>query len=329
MDRLPACVLTAHAWLHIPDFMEKSGPLWAFWCWVMERMCSRLVRGVSSKKHPNASLDRRTLEYANLTAIVNAHDLQQVLPTFTRIYATSRITTYRFDYEDYESLTLSAPTRTVSINTPEGNSSRSKKDKVPNEMMQLRRRIAVHLSAQWGPTALEILKANVLPSTINVYARVEIQNGDTIRSFFGGHGDPTTSNDGRRDATFFQYELWVDRYAHQPRRKPVFVRRTFFGRLNRIITFECSPLGKTLTAPRGENRPFVLLDVDPCKATRDTYGFYQYNTFDTAAVIDAKCAQAVVGRIPEGNGWVFVQRNGAKEQDYRDFSADDLDDVIG
>lgn len=315
-------MLTTHAWLHVPDFMEKSGPLWAFWCWVMERMCARLVRGVSSKKHPNASLDRRTLEYANLSAIVNANDLQKVLPTFTRIYATSRITSYSINHADYADITLKAPTRTITLTNPP--SSRSTEDNIAHEMVRLRRRIAVHFSAQWGRSAQDILNANVLPSTINVYSRLEIKNGDTIRSFFSGHSDTTSSDDGRRDATFFQYELLVDRYAHRPRSKPVFVPKTYFGRLNRIIVVECTPLGKDLTAPLGKIRPFILLDVDPCKATRDRHGFYEYKAFNTTAVIDAGCAQAVVGRIPENGGWVFIQRKGDIERaDHRDISADD------
>lgn len=176
-DRLPTCVLTSHAWLHVPDFMEKSGPLWAFWCWVMERMCARLVRSVSSKKHPNASLDRRTLEYANLNAIVNAFDLQQDLPTFTRIYATSRVTSFSVDYEPYSGLTLRTPTRTVSLPPP---TLLQSQDTAIKGLIQLRRRIAVHFSAQWTRPAHDIIMSQVLPTKVNMYSRIELDGGDTI-----------------------------------------------------------------------------------------------------------------------------------------------------
>lgn len=282
----------------------------------MERVCARLVRGVSSKKHPNASLNRRAFEYTNLSAIVNANGLRETLPTFTRIYATSRITSHHIDHDDYQSLTLRTPTRTVSIAPSKGTA---------KEMLKLRRRIAVHFSAQWGPSAQAILDANVLPSSINVYSRLEIDNGDMIRSFFGGHGDTASADDGRRDATFFEYKLLVDRYAHHPRRKSVFVPKLYFGRLNRIIVIECAPLSVDPTAPRGAIRPFVLLEVDPCKATCDKYGFYEYSTFETTAVIDAGTARAVVGRIPENGKWVFVRRKGVDEHaDYHDVASDDL-----
>lgn len=315
-ERLPTCVLTTHAWIHVPDFMEKSGPLWAFWCWVMERCCARLVRGVSSKKHPNASLDRRALEYANLGAIVNANSLQEVLPTFTRIYATSRTTSHYVYHENYTSLTLRTPTRTVSI-TPSNTT--------PQEMVTLRHRIAVHFSARWGPSARDILGARVLPSSINIYSRLQIGNGDTIRSFFGGRGEATSSDDSRRDATFFEYSLYVDRYAHQPRRRSVFVRQTYFGRLNRIIVIECAPFTNNPAAPRGAIRPFVLLEVDPCKVTRDKHGFYEYSTFNTTEVVDASTAIAVVGRVPENGKWVFVRRDGVDGHAGSHDAADELD----
>ncbi|KIO23575.1 hypothetical protein M407DRAFT_47359, partial [Tulasnella calospora MUT 4182] len=55
--RLVACLLTVHAWIHIPDIIEKSGPLWAYWSWVMERFCGRLSRTISSRKWPYSSLN--------------------------------------------------------------------------------------------------------------------------------------------------------------------------------------------------------------------------------------------------------------------------------
>ncbi|KAG9016731.1 hypothetical protein FRB95_006588 [Tulasnella sp. JGI-2019a] len=39
-QHLPTCVVTVYAWLHAVDFMEETGPLWSYWCWVMEWYCS-------------------------------------------------------------------------------------------------------------------------------------------------------------------------------------------------------------------------------------------------------------------------------------------------
>ncbi len=107
--------------------------------------------------------------------------------------------------------------------------------------------------------------------------------------------------------------------------------QTYFGRLNRIITFDSTPLDRKVGNRYlcSESRPFILLDVEPCKVSRDRYGFYYYSTFDTTAVIDASTACAVVGRIPEDRTWVFVQREGAVEHaEYRDPSYDDVETSI-
>lgn len=68
-DRLSTIVLTIHTWLHAVDYIEQSGPLWCFWCWIMERFCGRLARAVASHKHPYASLNRRILELATIASI--------------------------------------------------------------------------------------------------------------------------------------------------------------------------------------------------------------------------------------------------------------------
>ncbi|CAE6378452.1 unnamed protein product [Rhizoctonia solani] len=36
-SRLPTCPLTIHALLHIPYYIQQTGPLWALWAFVMER----------------------------------------------------------------------------------------------------------------------------------------------------------------------------------------------------------------------------------------------------------------------------------------------------
>ncbi|QRV80568.1 Transposase family tnp2 [Ceratobasidium sp. AG-Ba] len=43
-DRLPACVLTIHALLHIPYYIRKTGPLSTTWSFVVERFCGYLLR---------------------------------------------------------------------------------------------------------------------------------------------------------------------------------------------------------------------------------------------------------------------------------------------
>lgn len=285
----------------------------------MERMCARLVRGVSSKKHPGASLERRAFEYANINAIVSTYDLKSILPSVTRIYASSRITSFNFPEPEYSNITLHSPVRTISIKL--NSAADDDNSRTASEMLRLRRRIAIHFTAQWNVPAAEILKK--LPNSVVAYSRLAIKNGDTIRSFFGGSGDADASSDARRDSTFFQYELLVDRFAHRPRQPSSFRPRTYFGRLNRIIAINMAPLDQ----PYQPARTYILLDVDPCQTQRDEYGFYEYTTFKSGSVIDAFTAQAVVGRILDDGKWVIVRRaSEVKKAEYRDID-DDFEDT--
>lgn len=81
--RLPACLITIHAWLHIPDMIRRSGPVWGYWTWVMEWFCGLLSRAVTSRKHPYASLNRWIREIQTLHAVRNMYDLHERLPIHT------------------------------------------------------------------------------------------------------------------------------------------------------------------------------------------------------------------------------------------------------
>ncbi|KDQ05778.1 hypothetical protein BOTBODRAFT_122287, partial [Botryobasidium botryosum FD-172 SS1] len=45
--------------LHIPDYIHKQGPLWAYWEYAMERLCGRLKKLVLSRVHPYSALTQR------------------------------------------------------------------------------------------------------------------------------------------------------------------------------------------------------------------------------------------------------------------------------
>lgn len=299
-------MLTIHAWLHVVDFMEKSGPLWAFWCWVMERVCSKLVRGVSSRKHPDASLDRRAFESAKLNAIIHSHDLQATIPNVTRIYASTRITSYNF--KKYEDLTLRSPRRVVSLIHTE-------------EMRIVRSRIAIHFSAQWDMTPRAAIK--FIPTTGTTFTRLQIRNGDTIHTSCNRQGKTA-----RRDATYMQYELLVDKWRHAARRTPSFGGETFFGRLKRIIVVDIASPDEhrndndsdSDSDDNGDDntRPYVLLEVEPCDASL-VRGYYEYSQHKATEIIDGNGARMVVGRIHIDGKWVFVRREGGiKHAEYRD-----------
>ncbi|KAG9018790.1 hypothetical protein FRB90_009638 [Tulasnella sp. 427] len=287
-ERLPACVLTIHAWLHVPDIIEHSGPMWAYWCWVMERFCGRLSRAVSSRKWPYASLNRRILEIGTLHSIRHMYALEDRLPPYTAMYKSKNTPSYH-DTEHYPEVILRYPRTILYLDSPEHSA--------------LRRRIIRHLITQYDITAN--VAAACIPPDVEQYGRLQIKDADTVNSALGY----SLKEENTRDATFIQYELRVDQHAHQRNREPVFRQMTFFGQLERIILCWLKPSAEFQV----KNDMLVLLDVNLCDAVQDRFGFWEYENFRYREIIDGKSIRALVGRIRDRGKWVFVQRSGAME----------------
>lgn len=212
-ERLSTCILMMHMWLHAIDFMEKSGPLWTYWCWVMERFCSLLGRAIGSRKHPYTSLDRHVLDRSTLHSIFNIYNLAGALPSTDQSHVRHR---GPYHHPDYGYIQLYQPRRVLDLQKP--------------DLQPLHCRIAVYFSTRWN-IPVNTLRL-VIPTIITQFARLEIKRGDTISSFFG-----VRRQDGlASDATFLQYELVVDRYRNQRNIRPVLEPQTFFGRLNRVLS---------------------------------------------------------------------------------------------
>ncbi|KIJ42793.1 hypothetical protein M422DRAFT_105889, partial [Sphaerobolus stellatus SS14] len=54
---------------HIIDGIKEAGPVWVYWCFVMERYCGMLQRSITSKLYPYANLNLRILELEQINSI--------------------------------------------------------------------------------------------------------------------------------------------------------------------------------------------------------------------------------------------------------------------
>ncbi|KIO24452.1 hypothetical protein M407DRAFT_47490, partial [Tulasnella calospora MUT 4182] len=298
--RLPACLITIHAWIHLPDMIKQSGPLWGYWTWVMERYCGLLTRAISSRKHPYSSLNRRILDIQALHSIRHMYDLQDRLPVYTAMYASDPPPTYH-DPVNYPELTLLHPRRTISF-AQEG-------------VSDLRRRIAVHLATRYNVTIN--IATQAVPTSIDQWGRALIKDADRISSHLGY----VRREDNQRDASFIQYELLVDIHAHRRSARPVYKAMTFFGRLDRVFVCEVEPneaMGITRVTP------LLLMDIKICNTQQDRFGFYEFSTYRHSEVVDGTAIRALVGRIMDRGKWVFVRRTGAIE--HAQFNEDEDED---
>lgn len=78
-DRLALCPVTIHALLHIADYIEATGPVWASWAFPMERFCGKLQPAIRSRRYPYACLDNYIVISAQLSQIKLLYGLQNEL----------------------------------------------------------------------------------------------------------------------------------------------------------------------------------------------------------------------------------------------------------
>src|SRR6266850_347879 len=61
-ERLPACPLTIHALLHIPDQIKWMGPCWTTWAFPIERQCGYFQCSIQSRRNLYMSMDRHLID---------------------------------------------------------------------------------------------------------------------------------------------------------------------------------------------------------------------------------------------------------------------------
>lgn len=290
--RLVVCLNTSHAWLHIPDYIESTGPGPSLWCWGCERACGRLTRAITSRKHPYASIDRRALEQSTLAVIRNTYDLQELLPVYSKMHDNGNRAT--FSHPGYPDITLLHPHKVISF--------------VRDRLQPLKLRISAHLC-----TLLEVPAAVIrshMSHTFEQYGRVLFKKEGTIYATEG----TSALAEGRRNATFLQYELRVDEHASDWGAEPSFDGADNYGQLERAIVVDL-PASDAL----GLTQPttYILFDIHTCNTTEDDYGFYEYTRMGKHEIIDGSAIRASVGRIFDRGKWVIVKRpNGLEHAEW-------------
>lgn len=283
-----------HVWLHVVDYIERTGPMWTYWCWVMERYCGHLTRSIASKKHPYGSLNRRVLDLGTLGNICDMYNLATVLPSISLMREPNPDNV--FFSPNHANIELLNPRRQLDLTSDAA-------------LKAFHARIVVHLATQWGCTTGSI--KHHVPTLVTQHGRLRILPGrDTVRACQAYRGDRM----GLRDATYLQYELLVDRLAHR-RNAPVDLQpHQFFGRLHRVISFtiQSTPTNK-FPIPSESPTTFILMDIEPSNTTEDTHGFHEYTTSRAHEVVNGRQARALVGRIHDRGKWVFVRRSSGTE----------------
>jgi len=108
--------------------------------------------------------------------------------------------------------------------------------------------------------------------------------------------------------------MFIDKYAHQPRRRPAYELQTFYGQLQHIyairFTLECRDIGL-------ENDTVIILaaiktcTLDEPDSQLRNLDIRFYSAEGAVHVIDITSVQCLVGRIRDRNRWAIVDRSGS------------------
>jgi len=73
--RLPACPLTIHALLHIPDQIRWMGPCWTTWAFPIKRQCRYFQRSIHSRRNPYANMSQHLTDLSQLQQVKILYNL--------------------------------------------------------------------------------------------------------------------------------------------------------------------------------------------------------------------------------------------------------------
>ncbi|KIJ59345.1 hypothetical protein HYDPIDRAFT_100865 [Hydnomerulius pinastri MD-312] len=112
-----------------------------------------------------------------------------------------------------------------------------------------------------------------------------------------------------RDATYVRYETLVDQFARQPRRRPEYVMKTFYGRLAHIFTVS---LPSSTSLHLSDSTIHFLAAIETCEIERSRadLDIHYYRKLGALDTVDITCIQCLVGRVRVGDQWAIIDRSG-------------------
>ncbi|QRV74497.1 Transposase family tnp2 [Ceratobasidium sp. AG-Ba] len=276
-DRLPACVLTIHALLHITYYIRRTGPLSATWSFVMERFCGYLLR---------PALMNRVRPYEYLDNFIRRRAQMQIESRRGKSYLQKRWST------------------TQPVNRPYRASDQLKRrfTRYFGVVEEMERRVTyqeLHDKIDWD--------------TLVRYGRFRMASmGDRIRA-----ARLIQNSSIARDNSFVRYELLPDANYRARRARYQPNRVIHYGRVKDIFYVEYkqtqpiesrNPHLLALVEECNTNGLDAALPENP---------IVTYNRLETAHIINLGTIHAGVGRIKVGgrNTWAIIDRSrGARTQ---------------
>ncbi|KAI0755878.1 hypothetical protein BC629DRAFT_1296691 [Irpex lacteus] len=292
-ERLPTCVLTIHALLHIADSIEAIGPVWAYWAFPMERYCGILQRSVRSRRFPFANLAQTVLSDARLKQLGLRYNIRQML-----------------SLKPPPNMYVRSPSYTTCILLPPHLPAGGVRDS------QLTRRVQVHFATQFGKP-LAMVRRHWSGAKVEAFGRVRRIGGDTMWA-----SSMMPVSEGHQDPTWIRYDALVDRNARHRNAPEDYSHglTVFYGQLQHILVVT---LPSTPQLNLTERTEYILADIHTCNSDIDgPLNMKMYDSMSTIQVFDVTCVQGLVGRVKvlavtqsarTKDVWAIIDRSGKSD----------------
>jgi len=109
--------------------------------------------------------------------------------------------------------------------------------------------------------------------------------------------------------TQLKYELYVDKFTNQPRRKPKFELKTFFGQIQHVILIRM-PATQDLRLDSPETVILASIKNCPIERHNDLDMHYYRNVDGYTEIVDIAAIQCLVGRVFDRGWWTIIDRSG-------------------
>ncbi|KAG8689710.1 hypothetical protein FRC09_012286 [Ceratobasidium sp. 395] len=291
-ERLPTCVVTIHALLHIAFYIRRCGPLTYTWSFVMEHFCGYLLTpAVQNRIRPYEHMDNFIQWRAQMhivSRVFSMPSLTKPMINYTHQHG-EQLSSYKRMYDHLPHIILGTPIKKIG--------------RMPEDA------IAGQFTKYFGTMVGRRLSRNELQNrvdwtTLVSYGRFRFSgDGDKVRVAGAIAREPTS-----RDNSFVRYDLAVDIHTRNAR-DPEFIRVPHYGQVVGIYYVE-------FTFPGTEEKAgYILLRVKECNtqgldAAKPEHGVVEYTTLSMPDVINAMTASACVGRVEvKDRTWAIIDRS--------------------
>ncbi|KAF9000079.1 hypothetical protein BDQ17DRAFT_1391373 [Cyathus striatus] len=153
--------------------------------------------------------------------------------------------------------------------------------------------------------------ASALVTRAEMLKEAQIMEWGKVKRIDSDEGN--TACDDHCDASFVQYELYIDKYANQKKRRPEYELKTFYGQIEHLYSIKFMN-AKALNGLNLTQDTVILAAIRPCVldslVAPPGLNIHYYSHMGALDIVDITTIQCLVGRVPlSNNKWAIIDQS--------------------